>query len=409
MSTLRVLLTDSPAPDRAVQWALFGPDGALRQVGCDRPDGWPRAECCEAVISSSRARIAIVTLPPLSAARLPAAAAFAIEDQLAGPVEAAHLVAGAQDADGRVRIVVVDNTLLQSIAAFPAPPDGALRFARVVAEVDLLAKRSRWDWCIDEQHPTQAFVRAPDGAAFQTSGLSDDDELPRELALLLARVPAANNEVCVHADVSPAQLARWSAGTGASFAAVPPWRWHDVPATAFDAATDLLPQEATRHATASAPRRWLALRPAALIVALALTLHVAATLAEWAWLRFDAGRDARAWSSLARSAGIAADAVPGTAAARAALLRQYAELRHANGVATPDDPLPLLARAAPALARLPAGMLKSATFADGTWTLELGPLDAVMLLQLDAGMKAAELPAVRATTSAGTRARFGSH
>lgn len=409
MSTLRVLLTDAPALDRAVPWALFGPDGTLRQFGCDRPDGWPRAERCEAVISSSRARIAIVTLPPLSAARLPAAAAFAIEDQLAGPVEAAHLVAGAQDADGRVRIVVVDKALLQSIATFPVPPDGTSRFSRVVAEVDLLSKRSQWDWCIDKQSPAQAFVRAPDGSAFQTSGLPDDGELPRELALLLARVPAANREVCVHADASSAQLARWSASAGASFAAVPPWCWHDVPATAFDAAADLLPQEAARHAAASAPRRWLALRPAALIVALALTLHVAATLAEWAWLRFDAGRDARAWSSLARNAGIAADTGPGATAARAALLRQYAELRHANGVATPDDPLPLLARAAPALARLPTGTLKSATYADGTWTLELGPLDAVMLAQLDAGMKAAELPAVRATTSAGTRARFGSH
>jgi type II secretion system protein L len=409
MSTLRVLLADVPALDRAVPWALFDADGTLRQFGCDGPDAWPRAESCEAVISSSRARIATVTLPPLPAARVPAAAAFAIEDQLAGPVEAAHLVAGAQDADGRVRIVVVDKALLQSIAAFPVPPEGTSRFARVVAEVDLLSKRSQWDWCIDERNPAQAFVRAPDGSAFQIAGLPDDDELPRELALLLARVPAADSEVCVHADVSSAQLARWSAGTGAAFAAAPPWCWHDASAHAFNAATDLLPQEAARRATASSPRRWLALRPAALIVALALALHVVATLAEWGWLRFDAGRDARAWSSLARSAGIAADAVPGADAARAALLRQYAELRHANGVAAPDDALPLLARAAPVLARLPLGTLKSATFADGAWTLELGPLDAAMLRQLDAGMKAAELPAVRATTSAGTRARFGAH
>jgi type II secretion system protein L len=408
MSTLRVLLTDAPAPDSAAAWALFDADGALQDVGNDRPDAWPRADGCEAVISSSRARIAVVTLPPLPAARLQAAAAFAIEDQLAGPVEAAHLVALAQDADGRVRIVVVDKALLQSIAAFPAASGEASRFSRVVAEVDLLTKSPQWHWCIDERRRAQAFVCAPDGSAFQTSGLADDEALPQELARLLALPAAAKTAVCVHAGVNSAQLARWSAATGASFAAAPPWRWHDAPAIAFDAAADLLPREATRHAAASAPRRWAALRPAALIVALALALHIVATVAEWAWLKFDAGRDAQVWSSLAVSAGIAPGTFQGSTAARAAFLRQYAELRHANGVAAPGDPLPLLARAAPALARLPSGALKSATFADGTWTLELGPLDAALLRQLDAGMKAADLPALRATTNAGTRARFGS-
>ena len=84
MTLLRVLLPGAPQADRADAWALFDDAGALLRRGRDRPDRWPDADRREAVLAASLARIAVVTLPPLPAGRVAAAAAFALEDALAG-------------------------------------------------------------------------------------------------------------------------------------------------------------------------------------------------------------------------------------------------------------------------------------------------------------------------------------
>jgi hypothetical protein len=82
-------------------------------------------------------------------------------------------------------------------------------------------------------------------------------------------------------------------------------------------------------------------------------------------------------------------------------------VRHAQGLPTPDDAMPLLARATPALAGLPAGAVKSATYADGHWTLDLLRPDAAIIADLDARLRAAGVPALMATSATGTRVRFG--
>lgn len=407
MSTLRVLFADSPAPDREHSWALFGDDGALRRVGFGRPDGWPEADRREAVIAASRCRIAVLALPPLPEGRLQAAAAFAIEDQLAGPAEAQHVVASAQDRDGRLRVFVVDSALLDSIAGNSSTRGERRRFARVIAESDLFPRDSAWHWCIDAARPSRAFVGAPDGSAFPTEGVADDHALPPELVLLLARSQSKQPAVCVHGPVTAAEISHWVDASGAALTVVVPWRWHDAPAERFAAAVDLSPRATGQSPAPSAPARWPLFRPAMFVAAAALALHVAATVAEWAWLTVDAMRSTAAMRVTAARAGITTTGADGVQELHAGLLRRQAELRHASGMSAPGDPLPLLARAAPALARLPAGALKSAHYAGGAWTVELGPTDAAALRQLDQGLKASGLPAFLATTSAGTRARFG--
>ena len=67
--------------------------------------------------------------------------------------------------------------------------------------------------------------------------------------------------------------------------------------------------------------------------------------------------------------------------------------------------MPLLARAAPALAALPAAAVKSAIYADGAWTFELAALDAPALAALDRRLQDAGLTALQAKTSAGHRMR----
>jgi hypothetical protein len=83
------------------------------------------------------------------------------------------------------------------------------------------------------------------------------------------------------------------------------------------------------------------------------------------------------------------------------------ELRHAHGLPAPDDALPLLARAAPALRALRAGAVKSATYADGRWTLDLPSADAAAIGDLGVRMRTAGVPAVVATAAGGARVRLG--
>jgi hypothetical protein len=128
---------------------------------------------------------------------------------------------------------------------------------------------------------------------------------------------------------------------------------------------------------------------------------------EWARLRLDARHDAQEWTSLAAMAGVAPDAAASPPAARLALARRYAELRHANGLPAPDDALPLLARAAPALAALPTGSVKRASYADGHWTLELSLADAAAIGDVDQRLRGAGVPALVAASPTGTRMRLG--
>lgn len=147
--------------------------------------------------------------------------------------------------------------------------------------------------------------------------------------------------------------------------------------------------------------------PALVLVAVALGIHIVASVGEWASLRYDAWRDGREWTALATAAGVPADAAATPQAARAALARRYSELRHGAGLPAPDDALPLLARATPALAALPPGSVKSATYADGYWTLDIARADPAAIRDLDARMRAVRLPSLMAASASGTRVRFG--
>jgi hypothetical protein len=89
------------------------------------------------------------------------------------------------------------------------------------------------------------------------------------------------------------------------------------------------------------------------------------------------------------------------------LARRYAQLRHEHGLAAPDDALPLLARAAPALRALPPGTVKTATYRDAHWTLDLTLNNADALAALDAQLRQSGVPALLAATSSGVRVRLG--
>lgn len=406
MTTLRVLLADAPTPEHEVAWALFDAAGACTASGRARPAALPRADRFEAIIAASRVRIAVIELPPMPASRLANAARFALEDQLADPSEAQQLAASVQQPDGRVRAVVVDRALLQAIARGDVLPQPA----RIVAESDLAAAGPEWRWCGSEGRG--GFIRRPDGSAFPVDAPGADGALPSELALVLAQATRSGKalvRVLVDAPFADALLARWQRETGVTFRQGEPWHWHTVSPESLSGAIDLLPgaRAPTPAHASSRPRHARSFSRALWIGAAALALHILATAGEWTWLKLDSWREAREWNTLAVGAGATPEAAAAPSSARAALSRRYAQLRHAQGLSAPDDALALLARAAPALATLPPGAVKSAHYADGHWTLELVRLDAPAITDLDARLRQAGVPALMAVSAASAKVRLG--
>ena len=403
MTVLRVLAAAAPAADHATAWALFDASGACVGSGRHPPAAWPRADRIEVVLAAGLSRIAIVALPPMPASRVASAARFALEDQLAGPAEAHHVAASTQASDGRVRVAIASRPLLSSIVEYTA------NVARIVAEADLAAPSADWRWCAREAG-VAGFVRRPDGSAFPVDAPSAAGPLPSELQLALAqsrRGEASVPRVRVDAPVAETALARWSREAGVEFVRGTPWRWEAASPAAFAGAIDLLPASKDANVAAAGAPIGRLFAPALVIAGIALALHVFSSIADWALLRWDAIRAANAWTSLAVAAGVAPDAAASPAAARQALARRYAEFRHDRGMLAPDDALPLLARAAPALAALPAGAVKSATYADGHWTLDLALADAAAVAGIDTRMRAAGVPVLTAPSPNGTRMRFG--
>jgi hypothetical protein len=399
MTTLRVLVAAAQALDRPVPWALFDASGRVVDRGTGSRSSWPAAARTEAVVAASAVRIATTELPPLAPSRVAAAAAFSLEDRLAGPPESHHVATSAQAAGGRVRAVIVSRADIAALAR--------ASFARVVAEPDLAPIEPSWHWCTAGE---RGFVRLADGAAFpvdeQPSGA-----LPVELAHAIERARRDNvlpPSIVADRAAADEHLAQWSRDTGVAFARGTPWRWHDAPPERFAAAIDLL-QGAFAASPSDPPARLMSrvLAPAVALVAAAAAVHTVAALGDWTMTRIDAWRQAHAWTALAREAGAAESEARDASTAKAAIARRHADARHAHGLLAPSDALPLLARASAAFDRLPPGALRAAAYADGHWTFELVRVDAATLARLDAALRSAGTPAVAATSESGTRLRVG--
>ena len=115
MSTLRVLVTAAPSESAASPWARFDASGACTATGRNPPADWPDAHRIELVIAASEARLVALALPPLPPQRVAAAAAFALEDRIAGPLDEQWLAVSRQQHDGRVVVAVVARTLMSAL------------------------------------------------------------------------------------------------------------------------------------------------------------------------------------------------------------------------------------------------------------------------------------------------------
>ena len=403
MTTLRVLLDAAPAAERAADWALFGANGRRIRTGRGRIAEWPARDRSEAVIAAARGRLVTLTLPPLPAARVAAAAGFALEDQLAGAPEESLSAFGQQSADGTVRGVVVSASPLRDFI------DGSKRagiaWDRLILESDLARPPvAGWCWCaraLDEA----GFVVTDRGTSIGV-GPAGDAGLPAELTLAIATA-GQHAPRAVRVDIGgidTQRLAQASAQTGVAFGAGVPWRWQDADPRVFAAAIDLASNSVGAGAKPSRSAALSLFRPAATIAALALIVHVLATLGQWAGLQWQTRLAKRELAAVAQRAAPEAGAeIPPVQA----IARRDAELRHRAGLAARDDLLPLLARAAPALAMLPAGSVRSLRYADGHVVLELQNSDSARLASVQRQLQGRGLTAIAVPTTAGMRLRMG--
>ncbi|MGH8713007.1 MAG: GspL/Epsl periplasmic domain-containing protein, partial [Casimicrobiaceae bacterium] len=279
------------------------------------------------------------------------------------------------------------------------------RWDRVILESDLARPPALgWCWCAPSIADA-GFVRT-DGGASIAVGAAGDADLPPELALAL-NAAAAHAPRAVRVDVGgigPERLAPARARTGIEFRPGVPWRWFDADAAAFASAIDLQAarDDAGRQSARSGFRRLFV--PALSIAALALVIHVTATVGQWLWLQWQVRAVQRELASIAH---IAAPDAPADAPPLQAIARRDAELRHRAGLAARDDVLPLLARAAPALAAFPAGTTRSLRYADGHVVFELQELDPARLERVQHDLQDRGLTAIAAPTSTGARLRLG--
>ena len=299
MTTLRVHLADAPGSGDAVAWGLFDDAGHCTRTGRSAASAWPAADRVEAVLAASQVRIAIVALPPLAPARVAAAARFAVEDQLAGPVDTQHLAVSRQQPDGRVRVVIAARGLVAALRDARTPGSSTPRLSRAIAEPDLAVPYRGWRWCAATPEG-DGFVRRDDGSAFPVSA-DPSGALPAELALAIAQARRDGTlppEVRIERDAGDADLARWQRDSGVPCVRGSAWRWTAAPAVAFVEAVDLLQGEFALAPPAPRGARARLFAPALALAAVALGVHVVATVGEWGSLRLDSWRQARAWRAL---------------------------------------------------------------------------------------------------------------
>ena len=395
---LRVFLPDPPVSDRADPWVRFGSDGRVVARGRDLPARWPVDPQTEAVLAARHVRFVALLLPSMSSNRLAQAARYALEDQLASAPDDASVAV--QRTNGTVLAAVASRRLGRAISE-------QARIARVIPESALAPFGDGWTWYASATG--DGFVRRDDGSAFAvgTLGAGESLSLPPELAVAMAQAQRAGNapvSINVALPVDAAHLARWSSETGVRFIGIPAWTWEQADAAAYAQAPDLLERDSAADGSAQRSSDLQRFRPALVLATLALAVHVGALLGQWGWFQFAAWRVSRAVIAQAASVGISETG--SASAAFSAIARRYDAALHRAGKPAESDAVPLLARAAPSIATLPSGALKSMHYASEAWTLELASVAPEALSDVTRALDRAGVTAVSAAASGGARMRL---
>ena len=403
LTTLRVFIDDPPDPGRDAAWTVFDAAGRAVRNGRSKPAAWPAASRREAVIAARHGRLVTLMLPPLPPGRAEAAAKFALEDQLADAPEDSHVALDAQRGDGGLRVAIVARTWMSAFVS--ASQRCGLSWDRAVLESDLAPAPARtWRWCAGSI-AQPGFVRTDRGATIAV-GPAQADAPPAELALALARwrcarAPAVPVDATVRPCCSPEPGDQRCRSRGDAVAL-------------GQARHRRSPAQSIYSAVATAPRRR---DPQSIFAGCcgprcgSPRSRSASTLPQPS--ATGSGCAGRARRSSAISRRLRVPPCPNSRKEAPPKRRRLQRWRAANATSSiaPGSPhrrcSAVNRRAAPALAALPAGAIRSLSYADGHLVLDLQKTEPAQPSRLQRELQKAGLVAIAAPTAAGARLRVG--
>ena len=153
---LRVFLSAPPRADRAEHWVRYDAQGRAISRGQSAPAQWPADPVVEVVVAAAQVRLIVLALPPMPRERLRGAVRYALDDQIATPLDESS-IATAEPRNGACVVAVASEALIRAIAGLDR------RIARIVPESALAPLANGWTWCLS--NADDGFVRRADGSA----------------------------------------------------------------------------------------------------------------------------------------------------------------------------------------------------------------------------------------------------
>ena len=311
------------------------------------------------LVPTEQVRLLAVDLPLANRAKCLEALPFAIEDQIAEPIESVHLALGAEIAPKRYLVGVVRHEVMAGWMA--TAEEAGLGQAAMVPDALGLPRPAEGEWAVDLA-AERAMVRAGDGTGFAIP--------PAMLqpAWQAAGRPAASS----YGAPLPAEMM----ADGSTLA--PEALSERLLAPALD-----LRQGLYARRRAALPDIW---RRLGWIVALGAAAHIVIATADTVMLRTIADRreaDTRA---------LAAIAAPG-ANLGGDLASSVADLLPAGSGAPPDTFLPLLTRVSGALGPLSGAInVRAINYQANALTLDLDGTEPGLVGRIDAALRASRVP-----------------
>ena len=395
MSLLRIRSPLSDAP-QLWAWALvengaepLTGEGTLAQMPAQLPG---RAEQIQLLVPAEQVLIMRVRLP--SGRRSGSLLAYAAEENTASEPDANEVsrLGSAGDADV---LAVVDRALTEKWKEALGSV-GIHDYSVICESLMLPLPANRWSCVWDGR---QGFVRTGkfEGAA---TDCGDRDSPPLSLCLLVEAAKERNElpagiDLHLTAPEALPDIEAWQRALGVKIFPAERWDWRRAPP---DAGVSLSREHRRWRSLAGMLTR---LRPAAWLVGIALAIHGAALVIDWA--RLAAEQRSLRTQMESRFRSVFPDAVA-VADPALQMRRKLAEARH--GANRPDDGdfTAMTAKVALALKALPSGALHVVSYESGRMTLEFvaddQSLPARIAAQLaQAGLAVAALP----TAGAGRR------
>ena len=179
--TLRLRIDkDWPIARADLEWVLFDSRGSMLQRGTSEPHNWPAADACELVLCADQCLAISVKLPKGGKARGSELIAYALEERLAGDVEAEHFVAGDEHANGDTPVWVIRRTRLNDILTRLRQLDRIA--ARLFCELQLAPLAAQaWSVCLVKG---ASFARTGVNAGFALDVAQGEAPVALQLALL---------------------------------------------------------------------------------------------------------------------------------------------------------------------------------------------------------------------------------